>query len=68
MFGLVLINNQANCGRTPQPRPAVRLVYDFRRRSSKVIRSILASRGFRNFANYRARILFHCGKLNLATV
>jgi transposase len=23
-------------------------------------------RGFRNFTNYRARILFHCGKLNLA--
>lgn len=21
------------------------------------------ARGFRNFANYRARILFHCGKL-----
>jgi len=25
-----------------------------------------ALRGFRNFTNYRARILFHCGKLNLA--
>jgi hypothetical protein len=24
------------------------------------------ARGFRNFTNYRARILFHCGKLNLA--
>jgi transposase len=24
------------------------------------------ARGFRNFANYRARILFHCGKLDLA--
>ena len=24
-----------------------------------------ASRGFRNFANYRTRILFFCGKLNL---
>jgi transposase len=24
------------------------------------------ARGFRNFANYRTRILFHCGKLNLA--
>jgi transposase len=23
------------------------------------------ARGFRNFTNYRARILFHCGKLNL---
>ena len=25
------------------------------------------ARGFRNFINYRARILFHCGKLDLAT-
>src|SRR5664279_4653701 len=25
------------------------------------------ARGFRNFTNYRARILFHCGKLDLAT-
>ena len=25
------------------------------------------ARGFRNFVNYRARILFHCGKLDLAT-
>jgi hypothetical protein len=24
------------------------------------------ARGFRNFTNYRARILFHCGKLDLA--
>lgn len=24
-----------------------------------------AARGFRNFANYRTRILFFCGKLNL---
>jgi hypothetical protein len=24
------------------------------------------ARGFRNFTNYRTRILFHCGKLNLA--
>jgi len=24
------------------------------------------ARGLRNFTNYRARILFHCGKLNLA--
>jgi transposase len=23
------------------------------------------ARGFRNFTNYRARILFHCGKLDL---
>ena len=23
------------------------------------------ARGFRNFTNYRAKILFHCGKLNL---
>lgn len=23
------------------------------------------ARGFRNFANYRARILFHCGKLQM---
>jgi transposase len=23
------------------------------------------ARGFRNFANYRARILFHCGKLDM---
>jgi hypothetical protein len=23
------------------------------------------ARGFRSFANYRIRILFHCGKLNL---
>ena len=23
------------------------------------------ARGFRNFSNYRARILFHCGKLDL---
>ena len=26
-----------------------------------------AARGFRNFANYRTRILFFCGKLNLLT-
>jgi hypothetical protein len=26
------------------------------------------ARVFRNFTNYRARILFHCGKLNLAMV
>jgi len=25
------------------------------------------ARGFRSFTNYRARILFHCGKLNLAS-
>ena len=24
------------------------------------------ARGFRNFSNYRARILFHCGKLNMS--
>ena len=24
------------------------------------------ARGFRNFTNYRARILFHCGKLDFA--
>ena len=24
-----------------------------------------AARGFRSFANYRIRILFHCGKLDL---
>lgn len=24
------------------------------------------ARGFRDFTNYRARILFHCGKLDLA--
>jgi transposase len=24
-----------------------------------------AARGFRNFANYRIRILFYCGKLNM---
>jgi transposase len=24
-----------------------------------------AARGFRSFANYRVRILFHCGRLNL---
>ena len=24
------------------------------------------ARGFRNFTNYRARILFHCGKLNMS--
>ena len=26
------------------------------------------ARGFRSFTNYRARILFHCGKLNLAPI
>jgi hypothetical protein len=26
------------------------------------------ARGFRNFDNYRARILFHCGQLDLAPV
>ncbi len=25
------------------------------------------ARGLRNFTNYRARILFHCGKLNMST-
>jgi hypothetical protein len=24
------------------------------------------ARGFRNFANYRARVLFHCGKLDMS--
>ncbi|MDZ4847905.1 MAG: transposase [Pirellulaceae bacterium] len=26
----------------------------------------IAARGFRNFANYRTRILFFCGKLDLS--
>jgi transposase len=30
------------------------------------IQSVKANaRGFRNFANYRTAILFHCGKLNM---
>ena len=34
---------------------------------NSVIQLIKANaHGFRNFTNYRARILFHCGKLNLA--
>jgi len=34
---------------------------------NSAIRLIKANaRGFRNFTNCRARILFHCGKLNLA--
>jgi hypothetical protein len=26
----------------------------------------VAARGFRNFANYRLRVLFYCGKLEMA--
>jgi len=38
-----------------------------RLRFNSAIQLIKANaRGFRNFVNYRARILFHCGKLNLA--
>lgn len=33
--------------------------------NSKIQTLKSAARGFRNFANYRARILFFCGKLNL---
>ena len=33
--------------------------------NSKIQSLKAAARGFRNFANYRTRILFFCGKLNL---
>ena len=33
--------------------------------NSRVQQIKSAARGFRNFANYRIRILFYCGKLNL---
>jgi transposase len=33
--------------------------------NSKIQSIKSAARGFRNFQNYRARILFFCGKLNL---
>ena len=32
---------------------------------SRIQASKSAARGFRSFANYRVRILFHCGKLDL---
>jgi hypothetical protein len=31
---------------------------------SKLIKT--SARGLRNFTNYRARVLFHCGKLNMS--
>ena len=34
--------------------------------NSKVQAIKADARGFRRFANYRARILFHCGKLDLS--
>ena len=33
--------------------------------NSKIQALKAAARGFRNFANYRTRILFFCGKLSL---
>ena len=36
--------------------------------NSKIQAIKSAARGFRRFANYRTRILFHCGKLSLLPV